>query len=96
MASLPIALAAAEKTGIPRTRIAVFGVPNQPRDVGRVPFATIDELIQAGLTSKPAFEERRLWPGEATSKVAFLCFSSGTTGRPKVCGCSVSKRGQVY
>ena len=85
MAALPVALAAAEKTGIPHTRIAVFDIPNlPPRDAKKVPFATVGELIHTGLASPPAFEERRLSTGEATRKPAFLCFSSGTTGRPKV------------
>jgi acyl-CoA synthetase (AMP-forming)/AMP-acid ligase II len=91
VASLPIALAAAEKTGIPRTRIAVFDVPNLPRDANRVPFPTVGELIHMGLTSAPAFKERRLSAGEAARTLAFLCFSSGTTGRPKVWRCSGSK-----
>lgn len=31
----------------------------------------------------PVFVEKRLAPGEAKKKLAFLCFSSGTTGKPK-------------
>lgn len=81
-------MAAAEKTGIPRTRIAVFDPPNNnnlPRDAKKkVSFPTVGELIHAGLASPPAFEERRLATGEAARRPAFLCFSSGTTGRPKV------------
>jgi len=35
------------------------------------------------LRKDPSFVERHLNPGEAKTKIAFLCFSSGTTGRPK-------------
>lgn len=44
---------------------------------------TIDDLIQSG-QSLPSVGERVLGPGEAKRKIAFLCFSSGTTGKPKV------------
>lgn len=32
----------------------------------------------------PAFDEFKLRGGEAKTTIAFLCFSSGTTGQPKV------------
>lgn len=49
---------------------------------------TVQHLIERGIgelnANGPAFVERRLAKGEAKTKVAFLSFSSGTTGRPKV------------
>ena len=42
------------------------------------------DLIALGRASKPNFVERKLAPGEGRTKLAFLSFSSGTTGRPKV------------
>lgn len=47
---------------------------------------SIDAVIQIGSTL-PKLEERSLAVGEARSKVAFLAFSSGTTGPPKVRTC---------
>ncbi|KAF9236311.1 hypothetical protein BU15DRAFT_77152 [Melanogaster broomeanus] len=43
----------------------------------------VETLIQEGLTMERCFIEPRLKPGEAKSKIAFLNFSSGTTGKPK-------------
>ena len=46
---------------------------------------TVEDLIEEGLVQRQAFSERKLAPGEGKKKLAFLSFSSGTTGRPKVC-----------
>ena len=56
----------------------VIGATSSPR-----PHATVEELVAAGLSKLPVFEERQLRPGEAKTKLALLCFSSGTTGKPK-------------
>ncbi|KAJ7478654.1 phenylacetyl-CoA ligase [Mycena galericulata] len=45
-------------------------------------YHTIDSLITLG-TSLPPFYQQPLHKGEAKTKVAFLSFSSGTTGLPK-------------
>lgn len=47
---------------------------------------TVEELVQEGLSLPlpPAFVEKRLTQGENQRKIAFLSFSSGTTGKPKV------------
>ena len=47
--------------------------------------ATVQDVIDEGLVSTTTFEERVLRPGERKTKIAFLNFSSGTMGRPKVC-----------
>lgn len=77
-ASLATAKAAAKSTGIPLDRVIVLGATSQ-----LAPHATVEGLITTGLSKTPAFVERRLNPGEAKTKIAFLCFSSGTTGKPK-------------
>lgn len=77
-ASLPAATEAAKIAGLPLDRVIVLGRTPSP---SRHP--TVDELVAAGLSKLPQFVERRLSPGEAKTKVAFLCFSSGTTGKPK-------------
>lgn len=74
--SLHTALGAAQAAGLPSERVITFDESNQ---------ISVDALIQQGLRSEPNFVERKLRKGEAKTKVAFLSFSSGTTGKPKVC-----------
>ena len=77
-ASLPTAQVAAQSAGIPPERIVVLGeMPSGS------PLSNVEDLIASGLARLPTFVERRLGPGEAKQKLAFLCFSSGTTGKPK-------------
>jgi 4-coumarate--CoA ligase len=79
--SLPVALQTTKEVGISPRNIILFNVPGEPSPKG---FATIDDLVVSGLTQPQAYVEPRLAPGEAKKKVAFLSFSSGTTGKPKV------------
>lgn len=72
--SLHTALGAARAACIPSDRVITFGESTQP---------TVESIIQLGLRNEPAFVERRLKKGEGKTKVAFLNFSSGTTGKPK-------------
>ncbi|KII86993.1 hypothetical protein PLICRDRAFT_177701 [Plicaturopsis crispa FD-325 SS-3] len=77
-ASLPVVLEA----GIAPDRIVLLDTPESARAfVGEYP--TVNELVAYGLSQVPSFVERKLAPGEAKTKLAFLSFSSGTTGRPK-------------
>ncbi|KAI1786898.1 amp dependent CoA ligase [Ganoderma leucocontextum] len=75
--SLPVALVAAQKAGIPHDRVVVFDEIPGSKNV------TVHTLVEEGLAQPQAFVERRLAPGEGRRKLAFLSFSSGTTGRPK-------------
>ncbi|KAJ6557283.1 hypothetical protein DFH09DRAFT_1163610 [Mycena vulgaris] len=76
--ALDVSISAAKAIGLPLDRILVFDVPNSS-----VPnFVTVDNLIKRGLHMKTV-PERRLKPGEGKTKLAFLSFSSGTTGTPK-------------
>ncbi|KAJ7729656.1 phenylacetyl-CoA ligase [Mycena maculata] len=76
--ALDVSTAAAKAVGLPLDRVLVFDVPNT--SAGNL--VTVDNLVQRGLRVK-AFSERRLRPGEGKTKLAFLSFSSGTTGTPK-------------
>ncbi|KAF8133972.1 amp dependent CoA ligase [Boletus edulis] len=75
--SLRTAVAAARQAGIPDARVVVFDeVPGSAH-------VSVEALVREGLRMDRCFLERKLKPGEAKSKIAFLNFSSGTTGKPK-------------
>jgi acyl-coenzyme A synthetase/AMP-(fatty) acid ligase len=82
--SFNVAMASARAAGVPTDRVILFDVEGADT-AQRV---TVQGLISQGLASAPNFTERKLAPGEGKTKVAFLNFSSGTTGRPKVSVCS--------
>ncbi|KAH7108113.1 phenylacetyl-CoA ligase [Auriculariales sp. MPI-PUGE-AT-0066] len=75
--SLKVAADAADEIGLTINAIVVNG-----RDAPHI-YAQVEDLIQEGSREPPAYAERRLQPGEAKKKLAFLSFSSGTTGKPK-------------
>ncbi|KAL7284581.1 hypothetical protein ACG7TL_001874 [Trametes sanguinea] len=75
--SLSVALEAARGAGLPADRVVVFDAVPGAQNV------TVHELIAQGLEYTQQFAEPRLKPGEGKRKLAFLSFSSGTTGRPK-------------
>ncbi|KAI0943151.1 hypothetical protein AcV7_002378 [Taiwanofungus camphoratus] len=77
-----VALAAAQAVGLSPDRIVLFA-PLADLPSSRTSHPTVDELVAEGLAQPPRFVERRLAPGEARTKLAFLSFSSGTTGKPK-------------
>jgi hypothetical protein len=84
--SLSVAVEAAKQVGLSAKNIIVFNVPGESTPGG---FATIDDLIVKGLRRPQGYVEPILKAGEAKTKLAFLSFSSGTTGKPKVsCPCS--------
>ncbi|OSX62667.1 hypothetical protein POSPLADRAFT_1141924 [Postia placenta MAD-698-R-SB12] len=77
-----VAVTAACESGIALQKIVlVEGASDAKTDFGS--HSTISEMIQAGAGHAARFVERPLKPGEARKKLAFLCFSSGTTGLPK-------------
>ncbi|KAI9461168.1 amp dependent CoA ligase [Russula earlei] len=76
------ALVAAQQVGIPPHHVIPIGAIHGP--VSSTVAPDLDQLIDYGLAHRPNFVERRLSPGEGKTKVAFLSFSSGTTGKPKV------------
>ena len=77
---LTTAVEAARLVGLTEDRIVI--IDTRPPSVS-VAYASLDGLINSGRIGSTSFIEQRLRPGEAKTKVAFLCFSSGTTGKPK-------------
>ncbi|OAX36146.1 acetyl-CoA synthetase-like protein [Rhizopogon vinicolor AM-OR11-026] len=77
--SLEVALSSAHAAGVSADRVILFDV--EGADTKQK--VTVQGLVTQGLASTPNFTERKLAPGEGKTKVAFLNFSSGTTGRPK-------------
>lgn len=75
------ALVAAEKAGISFDRVIPLDTLHGQRLSTVAP--DLNELIAYGLAHPPNFAERQLNPGEGKTKIAFLSFSSGTTGKPK-------------
>jgi acyl-CoA synthetase (AMP-forming)/AMP-acid ligase II len=77
---LETAVTAAHRAGIPKDRVAVIsGHESGENTLG----TTVDVLISSAKST--AFKECKLKPGQAKTKVAFLSFSSGTTGRRLFC-----------
>ncbi|KAF7561176.1 hypothetical protein G7046_g2993 [Stylonectria norvegica] len=76
---LETALTAAKAAGIPEDRIFILPVPGFDK---KVPFKTIDDLIGEGekLSELPPLKWTR---GQGARQVAYLCYSSGTSGLPK-------------
>ncbi|KAJ8131113.1 hypothetical protein O1611_g2513 [Lasiodiplodia mahajangana] len=73
------ALKAARASNIPDDKVFTLDVPGQSRDSQ---FKTIDELIDEG-GSLPELESLRWTKGQGARQVAYLCYSSGTSGLPK-------------
>lgn len=78
-AFLDIARLAARGAGISDDRIVLIEKPTRP-----VPGHTsLEDLLELGTSTVVKFSERQFGPGEAKTALAFLSFSSGTTGKPK-------------
>lgn len=89
--SLPSALEAAEKAGIPRSRVYIIDLPAEFTGSAKTPagFKTLEQLITEGY-SLPTVKRAKWGPGQAAKQTAFLCYSSGTSGLP-VCILNLSK-----
>ncbi|TVY62490.1 Acyl-CoA ligase AFT1-1 [Fusarium oxysporum f. sp. cubense] len=75
---LKTALAAAKAAGIPEERIYILPMSGDKQ----VPFQTIDDLVLEGETL-PELPPLVFTPGQGARQVAYLCYSSGTSGLPK-------------
>ncbi|KAH8659630.1 hypothetical protein BGZ61DRAFT_465245 [Ilyonectria robusta] len=75
---LETALAAAKAAGIPHERIFILPMPGDKK----VPFKTIDDLVDEG-KALPELPPLNWTPGQGARQVAYLCYSSGTSGLPK-------------
>jgi acyl-CoA synthetase (AMP-forming)/AMP-acid ligase II len=86
---LKTALEAAEAAGIPKDKVYII-----PQALGDepVPFKTIDDLVLEG-EKLPELEPLRWVKGQGARQVAFLCYSSGTSGLPV---CSYCRNGWCY
>ncbi|KZT72452.1 acetyl-CoA synthetase-like protein [Daedalea quercina L-15889] len=76
---LAVAETAARTVGLPQERIILVDKLTE----GKSPCATVPDLVEAGMKVPKSYTERKLKSGEAKTKIAFLNFSSGTTGLPK-------------
>lgn len=84
--SLPLlstALEAAAKVGLPKDRIYLLEVPDAISGGVKPPaeYKTVSRLVEEGKTL-PAVEKVKWTPGQGARQVAFLCYSSGTSGLP--------------
>lgn len=75
---LETALKAAEAVNIPNDRIFLLPVPGVDQ---KTPYATVEDLIQEG-KSLPELEPLKWVKGQGARQVAYLCYSSGTSGLP--------------
>ncbi|KAK0466425.1 amp dependent CoA ligase [Desarmillaria tabescens] len=76
-AFLPTAMEAARTVGIPKDHIVLIDGP------GNSTYTSVENLMEYGNSKPINFTERKLNPGESKTKLAFLSFSSGTTGKAK-------------
>ena len=79
------ALQAAKTANISMDQIILFDtLDHHPVTEGVAKFMSVSDLVRIGTeNSNQPFIERRLSPGEARTKLAYLSLSSGTTGVPK-------------
>ena len=77
------ALVASEKVGIPKDKVYLLDIPNAAThgDSNISGLKSLDQLIELG-SAVPALEPLKLGPEEGAYRVAFLCYSSGTSGLP--------------
>ncbi|EUC40743.1 hypothetical protein COCMIDRAFT_107983 [Bipolaris oryzae ATCC 44560] len=79
---LPTAIRAADVVGIPRRHIFLLEVATDQENYSSSYFKTASRLAAEG-QSLPPLEPIGWSPGQAKTQVAFLCYSSGTSGTPK-------------
>lgn len=82
---LETALTAANAAGIPEDRVFIMDLPGYDKPSS---FKTVENLVDLGRTL-PELEPLRWSKGQGARQVAFLCYSSGTSGLPV----SLSHRG---
>ncbi|KAI1500621.1 hypothetical protein F5X99DRAFT_385410 [Biscogniauxia marginata] len=76
---LDTALKATRACGIPDDKVFLLDLPGQSKNV---PFKTANDLIAEG-RSLPELEPLVWTKGQGARQVAYLCYSSGTSGLPK-------------
>lgn len=73
-----IAKSAARDAGMPEDRIIFIEPPPRGTVAQHI---TLDELVDFGLNNPANYTEQKFKPGEGKNTLAFLSFSSGTTGK---------------
>ncbi|KAL6857911.1 hypothetical protein ACO1O0_005357 [Amphichorda felina] len=76
---LDTALKASRAVGIPDEAIFILPMPGAQT---KAPFTTVDELVAQG-SSLPPVAPLKWIKGQGERQVAYLCYSSGTSGLPK-------------
>lgn len=74
------ALEASRASGISGDRLVLLVDPTLSPTVNS---STVEDLIAFGISRPQSYKAQCLLPGEARTTLAFLSFSSGTTGKPK-------------
>ncbi|KAK3330473.1 hypothetical protein B0H66DRAFT_612080 [Apodospora peruviana] len=77
---LETARKAAKAAGIPEDKIFIMDLPYHAKKPAHL--KTVDDLVELG-RSLPELEPLRWSKGQGARQVAFLCYSSGTSGLPK-------------
>lgn len=80
---LQTTLQAAEKVGLPKNKVFLLDMPQEFLGSAKAPagFGTFEDFVEKGKKLRQ-LEELKWKKGDAKKKVAFLCYSSGTSGPP--------------
>ncbi|TFK24405.1 acetyl-CoA synthetase-like protein [Coprinopsis marcescibilis] len=81
--NLQAMLIASKRFGIPFTRVILMDDVNIAPAEAQIRLPTVSSLVSLGLNHHESLTQYKLLSGEGKQKVAFLCWSSGTTGNPK-------------
>ncbi|KAJ8488321.1 hypothetical protein ONZ45_g13993 [Pleurotus djamor] len=78
---LQTVLEAAKRVHLNESRIVLFNKPEASISYDGV--LNLDDLVSFGASRSKTYTEKKFTEGEAKRRLAFLSFSSGTTGKPK-------------